>query len=227
MHNPIFPRRILLGTLLLAAGNAVFAGGTLEKAKIYLERNVTDNDVEAVVEAGGDDTGLAALAVTGPDGRTLADFKSPDTKMGIRSFRFESPEPENDGSVQADFPAGTYRFIARTVDGETLEGTDELEHAFPKAAALVNPEAGQKEVPVKGLTIEWQTDEDLSACILVIEQEETDLEITAKLSGMARSFAVTEGFLQPHTEYKIAVGTVSLNGNESYVEISFETAGQD
>ena len=39
-----------------------------------------------VIKTNSDDEGLSALTVVAPDGRTLVDFKSPDAKLGIRSF---------------------------------------------------------------------------------------------------------------------------------------------
>ena len=61
---------------------------------VHFEQNATDRDVEVVFEIKGGDEGLAKLAAVSPDGRTVIDFTAPDAStLGIRQFRFESPEP--------------------------------------------------------------------------------------------------------------------------------------
>ena len=62
---------------------------------------------------------------------------------------------------------------------------------------------------------------------MTIEQEELALEITATLSGTATKFAVPDGFLAPGTEYTLAIGTVSKEGNTSFVETTFTTTGKE
>src|SRR5689334_12630421 len=83
------------------------AEGRLGRAVVYLERNVVDKDVEIRFEVTGPSQGLSALRVTAPDGRTVLDLKAPDSKLGMRQFVLESPEPKDDGRLQADFPAGS------------------------------------------------------------------------------------------------------------------------
>ncbi|MCG8607858.1 hypothetical protein MJD09_23090 [bacterium] len=64
----------------------------------------------------------------------------------------------------------------------------------------------------------------MAACLVTIEQEELDLNISAKLPGTTTTFAVPEGFLLPGKEYRMAIGTVTENGNTSYIEATFTTA---
>ena len=63
--------------------------GRFEKLSVYLERNVQDHDAEIRFEAAGTEDGLAAL-ISAPDERTLIDFRTPDSKLGIRSLTVES-----------------------------------------------------------------------------------------------------------------------------------------
>ncbi len=196
-------------------------------ATVYFEQNATDEDAEVVFEAKGGELGLATLKVVSPDGRAVIDFKAPDSKLGIRHFRFESPEPSNDGSVQADFPEGKYTFTATTVTGVRLHGKATLSHKLPDAACLIRPGPGEEDVPTKGLEITWTPVKNLDACIVVIEQGELALEITAYLPGSATAFAVPDGFLVPETQYKLAIGTVTEEGNTSFVETTFTTAGKE
>src|SRR5262249_46433719 len=82
--------------------------GRFRKVSVYLERNVQDHDAEIRFEATGAKVGLAALKVSAPGERTVIDLRTPDSKLGIRSLTVESPEPDDEGLVRADFPAGTY-----------------------------------------------------------------------------------------------------------------------
>jgi len=197
-----------------------------EHVAIRFEQNATDQDAEIVFEATSGAVGLATLKVVAPDGRTLIDFKAPDSKLGLRHFSFESPEPKNDGRVQADFPPGEYTFTGSTVSGIKLRSKAVLSHRLPSAVSFVRPRPGQKDVPVKGLQINWSPVKNPAAYVIVIEQEETDRKIEAKLSGTATSFAVPDGFIAPDTEYKLAIGSVMQDGNTSFVESAFTTAAK-
>src|SRR5215217_7577152 len=114
MHKGLRPL-VSAALLLLLTPGAAPAEERFGRTAIYLERNATDADVEVRFEVSGTKDGLATLRVTAPDGRTVIDFRAPDSKLGIRHLDLESPEPRDDGRLQADFPAGTYRFAGTTV----------------------------------------------------------------------------------------------------------------
>jgi hypothetical protein len=210
--------------LLLASPGLAQADEKFEHVAIRFEQNATDQDAEIVFEVTSGDAGLATLRVVAPDGRTVIDFSSPDSKLGIRHLSFESPEPKNDGRVQADFPQGAYTFTGSTVSGVKLRSKAALSHKLPSAVSLVRPRPDQKDVPVMGLQINWNPVKNPTAYLIVIEQEEMDRKIEAKLSGTATSFAVPDGFLAPETEYKLAIGAVTQDGNVSFAETGFATA---
>lgn len=208
---------------MLISYGVAHAEEKFENVAVQFEQNATDKDAEVVFEATSGGAGLSALKVIAPDGRTVVDFKAPDTKLGLRHINLESPEPKNDGSIQADFPEGEYTFTGSTVTGVKLLSKAMLSHKLPDVAIVVSPRADAKGVPVKGQRIKWTVPKNLAACVVAIEQEESGLSITAKLPGNATSFAVPDGFLLPGTEYKLAVGTVSPDGNTSLVETNFTT----
>jgi hypothetical protein len=212
--------------LALAEEKSEKPGQTFEKAVVYFEGNATDKDAEVLFEVIGSGVGLATLKVVAPGGRTVIDYKAPDSKLGLQHITLESPEPKNDGTIQADFPEGEYTFTGSTVTGVKLLGKAMLSHKLPDAASVVNPRADAQGVPVKGLQIKWKPVKNLAGYLVVIEQEESNLSVTAKLPGGATTFSVPDGFLRPGTEYKLAVGTVSKEGNTSLVETSFTTAGK-
>ncbi len=220
------PTLVYAGILLLVSYGLAHAEEEFEKIAVLFEQNATDKDAEVVFDATSGGAGLATLKVVAPGGRTVVDLKAPDSKLGLRHINLESPEPKNDGTVQADFPEGEYTFTGSTVTGAKLHGKASLGHKLPDTAAFVRPRPDEKGVPVKGLQIEWNTVNNPAAWVVVIEQEGTEFEIAAKLPAAATTFVVPDGFLLPDTEYKLAIGTVSRDGNTSVVEASFTTEGK-
>ena len=67
----------------------------------------------------------------------------------------------------------------------------------------------------------------MAAYILYIEQHELGLDLTVRLPGSAAAFAVPNGFLVPGKGYQLGIGTVSPEGNISFVETSFTTAATE
>src|SRR5258705_13231720 len=98
-----------------------------------------------------------------PDARTVIDLKSPDSKLGVRSLTIESPEPDDDKIVRADFPAGAYRFEGTTTKGAHLRGEAQLSHVFPQPAAFENPRPAQKDVPASPPTLRGSVPQGIPA----------------------------------------------------------------
>jgi hypothetical protein len=215
-----------MGSLLALLHGPAQAEDRFERAQVYLEQTVQDEDAEIKFEVIGGAAALATLRVVAPDGRTVVDFRAPDSKLGVQHVTLESPEPKNDGRLQADFPAGTYRFFGSTVNGASLLSEAVLSHAFPEPAAFVRPRPNDSRVPVTGLQIRWNSAKDAVAVVVVIEQEKTGRELRVNLSGSTTALAVPDGFLLPNTPYKLAIGTVSRDGNQSVVETEFTTAAK-
>jgi hypothetical protein len=214
-------RALAVTISLLLPGVAAMADAQFERAVIYLERNVTDGDTEVRIIATADNGGFATLRVIAPDGRTVIDFKSPSSKLGIRHIDLESPEPREIEVIKADFPEGTYRFEATLVDGATLRAETILRLALPDAPTLSVPREGQTELPVKGAKVRWEPVSDAAAVQVVLKERKGPRELRAMLPGNSTVFAIPDGFLVPGSKYEIAVGSIHQSGNRSYQEIEF------
>jgi hypothetical protein len=212
-----------LSTVALPPTASAVENGRFEKLSVYLERNVQDHDAEIRFEVGGPKNGLVALKVSAPGERTVIDIKAPDSKLGIRRLITESPEPDDDRVVKADFPAGVYRFEGKTTSGASLREEARLSHTFPEPATFEYPRSGQKDVPHAALTLRWSVPPGIESCVVVIEQNGSPYEIRALLPGSAKSFTIPEGFLRPAQAYTVAIGTVAKDGNRSFIEGSFTT----
>jgi len=199
-----------------------------EVASVHFEQNATDGDVEVVFEVEGGDEGVAKLTVVSPDGRTVIDFTAPDAStLGIRTFRFESPEPGDVKRLKAAYPEGGYIFSGETVGGDKLRGNCTLNHKLPATVSFLRPRANAENVDGEGLIITWTPVKNLAAYIIEVEQEELDVSILAKLPGSVATFTMPGGFLLPGTEYKLGIGAVAEEGNISFVETVFKTAAQE
>ncbi len=221
---------LLTGCAGIGHSNHVKAGQSVPfaVASVHFEQNATDGDVEVVFEVTGGDEGLAKLVVVSPDGRTVIDFTAPDAStLGIRQFLFESPEPGDVESLKSAYPEGVYTFAGATAAGDKLHGESRLVHKMPVTASILRPGAGARGVAAKGLEITWTPVKNLAAYIIEIAQDELNVNITAKLPGSVATFAVPDGFLLPDTEYELGIGTVTGEGNISFVETTFTTAGKE
>lgn len=208
-------------------GKAPQVDETFPVASVHFEQNATDGDAEVVFVVNGGDEALAKLTVVSPDGRTVIDFTAPDAStLGIRQFRFESPEPGDVASLKSAYPEGVYNFAGTTAAGDKLHGASTLNHKLPATVSFLQPGADAEDVGTEDLKITWTPVENVAAYIIEIEQDELDVNISAKLPGSVTTFAVPDGFLLPGTEYKIGIGTVTDEGNLSFVETTLTTAGK-
>ena len=78
----------------------------------------------------------------------------------------------------------------------------------------------------QGLQIAWSAVKGLDAFVVVIAHEKSGREVRARLAASSTSFAVPAGFLQPATEYKLEIGSVAKDGNATFIETAFTTAGK-
>jgi hypothetical protein len=194
-------------------------------ASVFFEQNVTDGDMEVVFQVKAGKDGLAELSVVAPDGRTVIAFRAPDAStLGIRQFRFESPEPTDFGLLKTAYPEGVYTFSGTTVSGARFAGKSTLSHRLPATAAVVGPAAKAINVPARNLKVSWKAVKGVASYLVGIKQPESNLNFTVVVPASATSFAVPDGFLSPGTEYKLSIGTVTGEGNTSFVETTFTTA---
>ena len=197
-------------------------------ARIHLEQNATDGDFEAVVEVKGGDDGLASLEVESPAARKIIQVTAPAaTTLGVRQLRFESPEPGDFSSLKAAYPAGVYTFTGTTAGGGRLEGKATLSHVLPAAAAVLRPAPGARDVAAEGLVISWTGVRNIVAYIVTIEQRGRAISLEARLPAPTVSFAVPDAFLTPGTDYQLAIGAVTRDGNIAFAETTFTTAAKE
>ncbi|HWM92873.1 MAG TPA: hypothetical protein VN493_19065 [Thermoanaerobaculia bacterium] len=215
-------------TLAMALPVLVACAGPLgaeefEDAAIHLERNVTDDDAEAVIFVKTEESGLASLLIIAPTGRRIGRFDSNNRKsLGAREILLESPEP-SPAAVLAAYPEGNYRIIGVTFDGEEMRARAELSHDFPDPAHVTFPAEGAT-VPAAGLVIEWDPVAGVEGYFLELEQEDLELVLEVNLPDTATSFSPPAGWLVAGSEYVLGIGTLGENGNRTFIESTFNVA---
>jgi hypothetical protein len=223
-HNGWLAVAATLSAVTFPTVTSATENGQFEQLSVYLERNVQDKDAEIRFEVTGTSDGFTVLTVSGPSESKVIDLKTPDSKLGIRKLTIESPEPADERIVKADFPVGAYRFDGSTSKGARLRGEARLSHTFPEPAAFEYPRSGQKDVPATDITLRWSVPKGIESCVIVIEQNGSPYEIRALVPASTRTFAVPKGFLRGGQTYTLAIGTVSKDGNRSFIETDFTTA---
>lgn len=193
-------------------------------ASVHFEQNATDGDVEVVFKAKGGADGLAHLKVVSPDGRTVIDFTAPDpSTLGIRQFGFESPEPADVNGLKAAYPEGVYEFTGTTNAGAAFVGRSTLAHRLPAVVKFRTPAPEAEDVPTEDVEISWTAVAGVAFYIVEVEQDELGTKIEAVLPSTLTAFAVPNGFLTRGKEYQLGIGSVTEEGNISFVETSFST----
>jgi hypothetical protein len=189
-----------------------------------MEQNATDGDKEVVFQVKAETEGLVELNIRAPDGRTLIAFKAPDAStLGMRQFRFETPEPGDSTALKAAFPEGGYDFSGTTTSGAKLVGKSTLNHRLPATTTFLKPAAEAEDVPPDNFKMSWSAVDGVASYVVTIGEFESDASFMVRLPGSSTSFALPDGFLVRGTKYKMALGTVTDEGNTSFVETTFTT----
>lgn len=209
-----------IGIFLGSCGWA--SAAEFETARIHLEQNVVDEDAEAVITIKGGDEGLRTIRVIAPDRRRITAYESRNRRnLGAREMLIETPEPSL-ATVLAAYPEGTYRFIGHTFDGEELLAEAVLSHEFADAVAVTFPENEAEDVPLE-VTLLWEPVAEAVGYFVEIEQEDLEIVIETNIPAPASSFALPAGWLRPGLEYVVGIGSISENGNVTFIESTFTT----
>lgn len=207
------------------ASNNGRAAAEFDVATIIVERNATDDDTEIVLVAKPDsDLGLIKFSVRAPDGRKVAEAKSPRSGGGLREFAFESPEPPGN-AILTSYPEGQYRFDGKTSDGQKFAGTANLSHAMPMVPTILYP-TQDASIVTDHLTIRWSAVPDAAEFHIEFENESVEPEqvLTLNVPAHITSFEVPTSLLARGAQYQVGIAAVGSNGNIVSVEVQFSIA---
>ena len=128
----------------------------------------------------------------------------------------------------ADIIKSIYLFLFRIsfmwMNRKPLQNKVVLSHTFPATTSLLRPEAGAEGLGTKNLRISWTAVKDVAGYIISIEQDELKAYLTVRVPKSVTTFAVPDGFLARGKQYELHIGTVTEEGNISFVYTWFITA---
>jgi len=197
-------------------------------ARIYWEYNASANDLGVHVTLDGED--WKKLKIDNPKDKTLFQVagKGPYEKLGMTELFFEGAEPSLDDfpldRLLDKFPAGTYEFSGRTVDGQEMESEAEFSHAIPDG-----PDVSSEVGPGDYLKISWTEvtrpppgfpDEPIHIAGYQVIVEPS-YQVT--LPATERCVTVSPEFVRslPAGENKFEVLAIEASGNQTLTEGSF------
>ena len=117
----------------------------------------------------------------------------------------------------AAYPAGTYTFIGRSLDGDWLVSYAELVHDIPAPASITFPLA-DSQLSRYDFEIVWESVVLAEKFLVEMQNEESGAELLVEVAGDGNGFRAPEEWLEPGAEYQISVGVVNEFGNITFVE---------
>jgi len=211
------------------------------KTKIIIEFNASAEDVGVQVLLDGDP--WKKVAAFSPNGRRILDITAQRSlsKQGLTELFFESSEPSLADLPLKDFlarfPAGTYEFEGRTVEGDEVEGEATLTHVIPAGPVIISPASATDDPPVvdpNNLVISWEPvtetitgseDIEIGGYQVIVEQVEPLRVFSINLPAESTSVRVPpEFFVERGTLHKFEVLAIEVGGNQTITEGEFVTA---
>jgi hypothetical protein len=228
----------LIGLVVLGATPLLIpamAQGAPEKptpfddARLEIEFNATDGDAGFQIFADAEE--WKQFEIFRPDGGRIVNFQTDGNldDFGLTELFSESSEPPFErfplGRFKRLFPAGTYRFAGRTIDGRELVGRARLSHDIPDGPEITSPVAGAA-VPRAAVVASWNPvpergGVEIAGYRAIVEREHPLRVFSADLPASAHSITIPAQFLEAGTDYKLEVQAIEASGNQTLTEITF------
>jgi hypothetical protein len=234
---------VLIGVAAASAAAIAAAGGgpggadkkPLEyaAANLFIETNATDGDIG--LQLFMDAEAWDSFKLFDPEGRMLIQKASTEGRLegwGLTEYFFETEEPSFDEvsikQFKKQFPAGTYTFRGRTVDGRKLIGSDRLSHLIPEGPVITSPSKGQV-LDRNSVVVSWEpvtkpAGVKIASYEVIIEQGDRDLDL--RLPPEVTSVSIPPEFLIPGRKALGEVLAKEKSGNQTITHIpEFTTQG--
>ena len=243
-HRVYFRSLVLvgIGVVTLASHDVVAKAPQpipFKDARIKFEVNATDSDggIQIFVDADG----WKALRIFDPKGKEIFETftRGRIGKQGATELFLESAEPEFTElpleELLERFPEGSYRFRARGLEGERIEGFATVTHNIPDGPRLVSPLEGGPLQDPNDTVVVWEpvappNGSPIVGYQVLVVQPNTGLPglpkvtLDVMMQPTATSLAVPPGFLRPDTEYEWEVLAIEAGGNQTLSSSLFRTA---
>lgn len=215
-------------------------GVSFDIAKIYFEYNSSASllgDLGVHVSLDGED--WRELEIINPRGRTIFEVegRGPYRELGMTELFFEGAEPDLSEVPLQElldlFPAGRYRFVGKTVDGERISGTARLSHAIPdgpfNVLAVLNGNSlviswDAPTGSLTGLPIDIVAYQVIVDAFQVTVPADVPCTVNTNPDSLSMCVTVTPQFVQSLApgEQLFEVLAIEAGGNQTITEGSFE-----
>lgn len=202
-----------------------------EDARVIVEVNDTDGDAGFQIFLDGEP--WKRVALLGPDGSELIDFRTSGVvdDYGLTELFSESSEPPFTqfplSEFKALFPEGMYTFEGTTIDGTPMFGRARLSHDIPDGPEILAPDDGDRlardEVVVRWKAGSQPEGVQIVGYQVIVTREDPLRILSADLPASVTQLRVPVQFLQPGTEYAVEVLAIERSRNQTLTEIFFET----
>jgi hypothetical protein len=195
-------------------------------ADLFIETNATDGDIG--LQLFMDAEAWDSFKLFDPDGRELIQKASTAGRLegwGLTEYFFETEEPSFDEvsikQFKKQFPAGTYTFRGKTVDGRKLVGSDRLTHVIPAGPVITSPSEGAV-LDRSGVVVSWEpvakpSGVKIASYEVIIEQGDRDLDL--RLPPEVTSVSIPPEFLIPGRKVLGEVLAKEKRGNQTITHI--------
>lgn len=197
-------------------------------AKIILEQNFTDGDMETIIVAKGGDAGLKRFWLFAPNGKLVYELKSPNNSrkgrnIGAREIIVESPEPSDVEIVLKAYPKGVYTFIGESFIGEWLFSRAALSHELPAPATIMFP-SQDSTVSGYSLSVLWGAVAGATLYVVELKDKNTGRKLEVQIPGNETMFQAPPAWIVPNANYQVEVSAINSAGNVTGTQLTFFTA---
>jgi hypothetical protein len=196
-----------------------------DDARLEIEVNATDGDAGFQIFADSDNE-WKSFEIFRPDGGRIVNFQTDGnlSDFGLSELFSESSEPPFAEMPFTEFerlfPAGTYRFVGVTTDGQSLASNVLFSHRILSAPQILQPTDGGT-LPADNAVIRWAPVQGAVDYEVIVSSPEEERVLDTTLSADRTSLTVPPEFLDPGVTYAIEVHASASNGNRIFTEVSF------
>lgn len=202
-------------------------------ARLKIEYNATDGD--AGLQVFLDAPAWREISITNPSGKEVLGVEAERVirNYGLTELFSESSEPPFEvfpfSEFKRLFPAGSYTFRGRTIDGQRLLSTFTLTHKVPDGPVITSPTdgatVGRNNVVVKWRPVTSPAGIDVVSYEVLVVADAPSLGnpkrvFDAVLPGNVTQLPIAAEFLVPGS-YKAEVLAIERSGNQTLSEVAF------
>jgi len=218
-------------TELSATDSGTDAKIEFKEARLIIEFNATAEDAGVQMFLDADD--WKTIEIFAPNGNLIyqVDGRGKLRKLGMTELFFESVEPSLDDLPLQDFlalfPEGEYKFVGKTIEGDTLVAKVPFTHRIPDGPSINGPKK-KDVVDPQNTVISWDpvvtpAGIDIVEYEVIVEGGNPERHFDVFVPGSVTSLTVSPEFLEPDTKYIFEVLAIDVSRNQTISEGAFRT----